>query len=262
MEEKDVKKQLSSAKKHRNTGEFAEALAILHQINNDFPHNVTYRYLLASTYYESMNVEAAQKYVEEAIKMDETFKENFELLGNVYEKQGHLDKAIESYKKAFSMDHKYLSVSEKLIQLYLKAGNYQGVLDHCNMIMSYIPIDTSSMKARILTSKYFACVLYKGWALVYLKYYEQAAEEITRRRQLHTETKSPSFPNQYKDDDETLFKLYIKLNDVQKIEEYKDKLVNEYNCTPENLEILKAEADQDIILFRQRPEVMAQLGLS
>ncbi|WP_262903082.1 hypothetical protein [Sphingobacterium sp. GVS05A] len=41
MEEKEVKKLLSEAKKKRNYGEFAEALAILHHVNNDFPQNVT-----------------------------------------------------------------------------------------------------------------------------------------------------------------------------------------------------------------------------
>lgn len=262
MEEKEVKKLLSEAKKKRNYGDFAEALAILHQVNNDFPENVTYRYLLASTYYESMNAEAAQRYVEEAIALDGSFKENYELLGDAYEKQGDIDKAIESYEKAYSMDNKYLSVSEKLIQLYLKTGNYEGVLTHCDMIMSYIPVDVSTAKARALTSIYFGCVLYKGWALVYLKRYEEAVHEIEREKQLHKETNAPSYRNQFKDNDEALYKLYIKLNILPKIEEYKGKLFNEYSCTPEHLKKLEAEADQDIILFRQRPEVMAQLGLS
>lgn len=262
MDEKEVKKQLSEAKKKRYNGEFAEALAILHQINNDFPQNVTYRYLLASTYYESMNTEAAQRYTEEAIKLDENFKENYELLGDVFEKEGNIDKAIACYEKAYAFDHQYLAVSEKLIQLYLKTGNYEGVLAHCEEIMSYIPVDAATAKARALTSIYFGCNLYKGWALVYLNRYEEAIKEISGRRELHIQTKLPTYPNQYKDDDEELYKLYIKLNNLPKVKEYKDKLVGEYNYTEEHLKKLEAEANQDIILFRQRPEVMAQLGLS
>jgi tetratricopeptide (TPR) repeat protein len=252
MDEKEVKKQLSEAKKKRNNGEFAEALAILHQINNDFPQNVTYRYLLASTYYESMNTEAAKRYIEEAIKLDENFKENYELLGDVSEKEGNIDKAIEYYEKAYVFDHQYLTVSEKLIQLYLKTENYEGVLAHCNTMMSYIPIETSNTKARILTSIYFTCVLYKGWALVYLNRYEEAIKEINRRKELHIQTKLPTFPKQYKDDDEALYKLYIKLNNLPKIEEYKDKLLSEYSYTEERLEKLKEEAAQGIFLVRQR----------
>lgn len=262
MNDKEIKKQLSTAKKHRNNGEFAEALAILHQVNNEFSQNVIYRYLLASTYYESMNTEAARQYAEEAIQLDGTYKENYELMGDIFEKEGNLEQAKEFYEKAYELDHQYLTVSEKLVQLYLKTKNYEGVLNVCNMMMSYIPIDTSSMKARMLTSTYFACVLYKSWALVYLKRYDEAVEEIKRRKQLHLETKAPTFPNQYKDDDEALYKLYLKLNNVPKIEEYKSKLINEYGYTTERLEKLKIEADQDIILVRQRPEVMAQLGLS
>jgi len=53
-----------------------------------------------------MNAEAAQRYVEEAIVLDEGSKENYELLGDAYEKQGDIDKAVESYKKVFSMDAK------------------------------------------------------------------------------------------------------------------------------------------------------------
>jgi len=253
MEEKELKKQLSEAKKKRNNGEFAEALAILHQVNNEFPQNVTYRYLLASTYYESMNAEAAKRYVEEAIELDGSFKENYELLGDIFEKEGNLKKAAEFYEKAFAFDHQYLSVSEKLIQLYITTENYAGVMAHCNTIMSYIPVDVSTAKARALTSIYLSCVLYKGWALVYLNNYEDAVKEISRRKELYIDTKAPIYPRMFKDDDEALYKLYIKLNDLPKVEEYKGKLISEYNYTGEQLEKLQAEAAQGIFLVRQRP---------
>jgi Tfp pilus assembly protein PilF len=152
-----------------------------------------------------MNAEAAQRYVEEAIVLDEGSKENYELLGDAYEKQGDIDKAVESYKKVFSMDNKYLSVCEKLIQLYLKNGNYEGVLAHCDTVMSYIPVDVLTAKARTLTSIYLSCVLYKGWALVYLNHYEDAVKEISRRKELYIDTKAPIYPRMFKGDDEAFY---------------------------------------------------------
>lgn len=265
MNEKEVKKQLSAAKKYRNNGDFAQALAILHQINNEYPENVTYRYQLAFTYYESyesMNTDAAKRYVEEAVALDANFKENYELLGDIYRKEEKLEKAKEYYEKAYELDSEYLTVGEKLIQLYLKMSNYEGVLEVCNRMMSYIPVDTSSAKAKALTSIYFGCVLYKGWALVYLNRYEEAIEEIKRIKELDIQTKLPSFFNQYKDDDEALFKMYYKLNNNPKISEYKEILRNEYKLNDENILALEEEARQDIILFRQRPDVMRHLGLS
>ncbi|RAV07557.1 hypothetical protein, partial [Paenibacillus contaminans] len=63
-----------------------------------------------------------------------------------------------------------------------------------------------------------------------------------------------------KDDDEALFKMYYKLNNNPKISEYKEILRNEYKLNDENILALEEEARQDIILFRQRPDVMRHLG--
>ncbi|MFV0531918.1 MAG: tetratricopeptide repeat protein [Flavobacteriales bacterium] len=262
MDDKEIKKQLVEAKKYRNNGYFAEALAILHQINNEFPKNITYHYLLAATYYESMNIEAGKRYAEEVMVLDPNFKENYELLGDIYEKEGKIEDAKDYYEKAYQLDSKYTTVEEKLIQIYLKTKNYEGVVHICDNMMSYIPIDTSSTKSRRLTSIYFGCVLYKGWALVYLKRYEEAIQEILRRKELNYQTKMPSFPHQYKDDDEALFKMYYQLKNVQKTEEYRKALKMEYNLMDDEILKLEEEAQKDIILFRQRPEVMGYLGLS
>lgn len=262
MEEKEVKKLLSEAKKKRNYGEFAEALAILHHVNNEFSQNATYRYLLASTYYESMNIEAAKQYTEEAIQLDRAYKENHELMGDIFEKEVNLEKAKEFYEKAYELDHQYLTVIEKLIQLYLKIKNFEGVVKMCDNMMSLIPVDTSTAKSRALTSIYLGCILYKGWALVYLKQYENAISQIEEIKVMDKKTGLPNYPGMYKNEDESLFKLYYKLKNSEKAEEFRTLLANEYKYSKEDVRKLEAEADQDIILFRQRPEVMLQLGLS
>lgn len=262
MNEKEAKKLLSDAKKYRNNGEFAESLALLHQVNNEFPDNVTYRYLLAATYYESMSTDPAKRYIEEAIALDADFKENYELLGDIYQKEGDLEKAQTNYEKAYDLDSQYQTVGEKLIQLYLKTKNYEGVIKVCDNMMSYIPVDTSTAKSRSLTSVHLACILYKSWALVYLKDYSNAAKEIENIKKMDKETGLPTYPNMYKNEDEALFKLYYKLKNTEKTEEYRNLLTDDYKYGAEAIHKLEAEADKDIILFRQRPEVMVHLGLS
>ncbi|WP_312508924.1 tetratricopeptide repeat protein [Chryseobacterium culicis] len=262
MNEKEVKKHLSDAKKHRNNGEFAESLALLHQVNNEFPENVTYRYLLASTYFESMSTEPAKKYVQEAIELDANFKENYELLGDVFQKEGNLELARINYEKAYELDSAYISVNEKLIQVYLKIKNYEGVIKVCDNLMSVIPVDTSSAKFRALTSIYLGCLLYKSWALVYLKDYEAAIKQIEEIKAMDKETGVPTYPGMYKNEDESLFKMFYKLKNSEKTEQYRNFLTAEYKYSEDAIQKLEAEADQEIILFRQRPEVMVHLGLS
>lgn len=262
MNEKEVKKLLSEAKKHRNNGEFAESLALLHQVNNEFPENVTYRYLLASTYYESMSTEPAKRYVEEAIGLDSDFKENYELLGDIFQKEGDLQSAQINYEKAYNLDSQYITVGEKLIQLYLRTKNYEDVLKVCDNMTSYIPVDTSTAKSRALTSIYLGCLLYKSWALVYLKQYESAIQQIEEIKSKDKETGVPTYPGMYKNEDETLFKLYYKLNNPDKAAEYRNLLKTEYKYDENAIGRLETEAEQDIMLFRQRPDVMVHLGLN
>ncbi|WP_326983211.1 hypothetical protein VUJ46_01300 [Chryseobacterium sp. MYb264] len=262
MNEKEVKKYLSDARKHRSNGEFAESLALLHQVNNEFPENVTYRYLLASTYFESMSTEPAKKYVQEAIALDAGFKENYELLGDIYQKEGDVELARTNYEKAYDLDSHYISVNEKLIQIYLKIKNYEGVIKVCDHLMSIIPVDTSSAKARALTSIYLGCLLYRSWALVYLKDYESAVKQIEDIKTMDKETGVPSYPGMYKNEDESLFKLYYRLKNTEKAEHYRNLLREEYGYGEEAIRKLETEADQDIMLFRQRPEIMVHLGLS
>jgi len=261
MDNKEVKKQLTEAKKFRSNGYFAEDLAILHQVNNEFPDNASYRYLLAATYYESMNTDAARRYAEETLSIDSNYKEAYELLGDISDKEGNLEKAQENYEKAYALDSQYTFVEEKLVQLYLKIKNYEGVVKVCDNMMSHIPVDVSTAKSRAQTSVYLGCLLYKSWALVYLKKYDEAIQEIENIKHMDDVVKLPNYPNKYKDDDEALFKMYYKLNIVNKTDEYRNLLKQGYKLTDEAIKKLEEEAQQDIILFRQRPETMKYLGL-
>ncbi|MFP3802857.1 tetratricopeptide repeat protein, partial [Paraburkholderia sp. SIMBA_027] len=72
-----------------------------------------------------MNTDAGKKYAEETLKIDSQYKQSYELLGDVYTKENNLGKAQENYEKASDLDIHYMTVDEKLIQLYLKTKNYE-----------------------------------------------------------------------------------------------------------------------------------------
>ena len=128
--------------------------------------------------------------------------------------------------------------------------------------MSVIPVDTSTAKSRALTSIYLGCLLYKSWALVYLKDYEAAIKQIEEIKTKDKETGVPTYPGMYKNEDESLFKMFYKMKNSEKTEQYRSLLTAEYKYGEDAIRKLETEADQEIILFRQRPEVMVYLGLS
>lgn len=252
MDNKEVKKLVSEARKHREYGQFAEALAILHQINNEFTDNVQYRYLLAATYYESMNVESALKYAEEAISLDPAYKEAYELIGDIYIKQDERERAIEYYEKGYHLDNHYTYIEEKLIQAYLKSGNYEKAIIICDNLISHVPVDISTAKSRMLTSTFMATVMYKGIAFIYLKRYKEAIQQMFNRKELNIKTNSPTYINQYRDDDESIFKMYSNLGDKIAAGQYRALLKEDYQLTDEEIRVLEEEAQNDIILKRQR----------
>lgn len=252
MDDKELKKKLSEARKNREYGQFPEALAILHQISNEFPNNAQYRYLLAATYYESWNTDAALKYAEEALSIDPAHKESYELLGDIYGKQNDTEKAIANYEKAYQLDPQYLFVEEKLIKIYFKVENYKGVIHICDNLMSHVPIDKSTAKSRALTSIYLGTLLHKSYGFVYLKKYEEAIAGLLNRRKMNIELGLPTYAGQYKDDDESIFKMYYKLGNAEEINKYRELLKREYKISDEEIKVLEEDAKDDIIINRQK----------
>jgi tetratricopeptide (TPR) repeat protein len=255
MDSKELKKILSEARKKREYGQFPEALAALHQVNNEFPDNAQYRYLLAATYYESGNTDAALKYAEEALSIDPEHKETYELLGDIYAKQDDTEKAIANYEKAYQLDSQYLFVEEKLIKIYFKVQNYEGVIHVCDNLMSHVPVDKSTAKSRALTSVYLGTLLHKSYGFIYLKRYEEAIAGLLNRRKMNIELGLPVYAGQYKNDDESIFKMYFKLGNTEETDKYRELLKREYKISDEELKILEEDAKGDIIINRQKHNI-------
>ncbi|OXG07129.1 hypothetical protein BC749_102908 [Flavobacterium araucananum] len=256
MQNKEVKKILRDAKYSGDNGDFANALALLHALNNTFPAQATYRYLLAVTYYESRNLEAALLYAREALAIDEKHKETYELLGDIYTKLEDKDLAEENYLYAYQIDPEYTFVEEKLVNLYLKKENYDTVVKICDNMMRYIPIDISTVKSREFTMTYYGALIKKGMALIYLKKYPEAIDAMIYWLDLKIIIKSPSSDEAYsfinKDTYISVFKMYYKLKNKEKTSEYKKILTEHYNVTQEEITALEKEAENDIMMPQQK----------
>ncbi|OXG07130.1 hypothetical protein BC749_102907 [Flavobacterium araucananum] len=256
MENKEVKKILRDAKYSRDNGDFANALALLHALNNAFPAQATYRYLLAVTYYEGRNLEAALLYAREALAIDEKHKETYELLGDIYTKLEDKNLAEENYLYAYQIDPEYTFVEEKLVNLYLKKENYDAVVKICDNMMRYIPIDISTVKSRGLTMIYYGALIKKGMALIYLKKYPEAIDALIYLIEFDKITKSPWSEDLYSflDRDEyiSLFKMCFKLKNEEKTTEYKTIITEHYNVTQEEITALEKEAENDIMMPQQK----------
>jgi tetratricopeptide (TPR) repeat protein len=252
MDNKEVKKILRDAKYSRDNGDFANALALLHALNNTFPAQATYRYLLAVTYYESRNLEAALLYAREALAIDQKHKETYELLGDIYTKLEDKDLAEENYLYAYQIDPEYTFVEEKLIDLYLDKKNYEAVVQICDNMMQHIPIDISTVKSRGLTMIYYGAVISKVMALIYLKNYIDAIDALLYWLDFQKKVKLPSSEEPYsfldKDIYISLFKMNYKLVNNEKTSEYKAILTEHYNVTQEEITALEKEAENDIIM--------------
>jgi tetratricopeptide (TPR) repeat protein len=256
MENKEVKKILRDAKYSRDNGDFANALALLHALNNAFPAQATYRYLLAVTYYESRNLEAALRYAREALAIDEKHKETYELLGDIYTKLEDKDLAEENYLYAYQIDPEYTFVEEKLVNLYLKKENYDAVVKICDNMMRYIPIDISTVKSRGLTMIYHGALIKKRKALIYLKKYPEAIDALLYWLDFKKLVKLPGSEEPYylfdKEIYVSLFKMYYKLKNEGKTSEYKAILIEHYKVSDQEITALEKEAENDIMIIHQR----------
>jgi tetratricopeptide (TPR) repeat protein len=256
MDNKELKKLLGEAKHNREYGEFAKALAILHQIKNEFPTNATYCYLLAVTYFESWNTDTALTYAIETLVLDVNHKESYELIGDIYSKLNNTELALENYLRSYKINPKYTFFEEKLIELYLKEKDYEAVVKICNNMMNHIPIDISSVKARGLTMIYYGAIIKKRIALIYLKKYREAIGCLIYQINFEKDVKLPSSLEPYsfllKEKFIEIYKMYFKLNDKDNIKEYSTILLEKYKITDGALKEIEVEAINDIILPQQR----------
>jgi arylsulfatase A-like enzyme len=84
-------------------GDITGAISFYNKLLERDPRNKTFKYILARFYYQAERFDKSRKELLELTKSDPGFNRAWELLGMIYDKEGDLDKAIESYEKALAI---------------------------------------------------------------------------------------------------------------------------------------------------------------
>jgi len=226
-----IEKLLSDARTFREQGRFAESLANLHQVVNAVPTDLRYKYLLASTYFEAENIEAAKKYAKEVIDEDKKSKEALELSGLICVKEGKYKEAEDYYKQALRIDPDFHNARMKLILLdYEFLKSYEEMEKHCKYMLDHRDIDRETLppksKYKILINWYNTVITGLIHALANQAKYEEAIHFTNEYIQfLNSSLKRPrktQFLNQYAN----IYKFIYLMNDKERLKAYKKELTD------------------------------------
>jgi tetratricopeptide (TPR) repeat protein len=248
MNKKELNSLLLKAKKCRDYGEMAEAIAILHQIVNQYPEDVYY-YLLASTYFESRESESALEYADRTLEINDKNKEAYELKGIIFEKAEEWEKAEEMYLKALEIDYDFYEARDHLVQLYFwKQKRYEDTIKQCKFVFSYKKFDFSTRKKlcdSLTWEVSFSFPLYAS--LIHSHQYEEAIKVLLKLKKIEDEAGVSGDYNQHTTD-EILYKLYFITNNPEGIKEYRNIWLSYYKIKGDEFEKWEKEAMNGIIV--------------
>ena len=249
MNKKELKKKLSEAKQYRYYAQYAEALAILHQIVAEYPEAVYY-YLLASTYYESGESEPALQYADAAIEVNPQYKEAYELKGLAYEKAEDYTQAEQMYLKALEIDPDFYNVRDQLVQMYyFKEQNYEDTIKQCNIVFSRYDSDFYKVSGRCPFFKWFLSFnlhLYNSY--IQLQRYFEAIDVILNKKKVIDYLYNGDEDYILADTDMILYKLYYLQKEEVGMAKIKDRYKNYYKVNDRYIQAMEKDADQGYIL--------------
>jgi tetratricopeptide (TPR) repeat protein len=249
MTKTELKKQLSTARFHREYGQYPEALAILHQVVNEYPED-KYYYLLASTYFESGEQELALEYADKTLEINISNKETYELKGLIYEKQEELKQAENMYLKALDIDPDFFNARDKLIYLYyLKEKNYEKTIHQCDLVFSKYRFEIYKDNNPSILFQYFLTfgdVFYKSY--IHLNRYEDAIKILLEKKRVINYIVKGNENYILSSDDAILYKLYCILKDEKGIAEMKVRWKNYYQVSDSYISGMEKDAVQGYIL--------------
>ncbi|WP_367866936.1 tetratricopeptide repeat protein [Pedobacter sp. WC2423] len=239
MKKEEIEVLLLEARAYRDMRNYAGALEDLHQIVNAVTDNVVYTYLLASTYLEAENTEAARLYADKAITIQANYKEAIELLGLINEAEEKFEAAEGCYLKCLEIDPNFDNARFLLVQLYSnyffpkRLGEYQDgyieffnvpekVAKHATYLLEKNIVDLDKLTKKktrelskfcLLTFRLLSVALYK------LRKYEDCIQCLKKQIEfssLHTKL----FPGFFINEETNIFKLYHLLGNEEKKKEY------------------------------------------
>ena len=254
MNKRELKKKLSEAKQYRYYAQYAETLAILHQIVAEYPEAVYY-YLLAATYLEAGEKDLAMQYLDEALNIDTNHKEAYELKAKVYESEKKYNEAEQMYLKALEIDPDFFNARKGLVDLYFKKEkNYEETIQQCEFVFNRYELETFNEYE--LKIKYDWFISFKNplySAYVYKGRYNDAIRVLNRDKEVIKEyigkgKDSYTLASQ----DRILYKLYYLLKSESKLNEFRERWKNYYRMSDSYILGLEKDAEQGYILNTNR----------
>ena len=272
MEQEKIDLLLAEAKVYRDNWQFDQAIANLHQIVNNNPQEEKYKYLLASTYLEARNTEAALRYADELLELNTSNKEAYELKGLAYEAEKKYEEAEKNYIKAIQIDPLFINARYNLIQLYSNVffpnryTSYEPgykeiykdpdfVIKHSNILLEQIQkkIDGNKKLSKLekrdleirhgFTSRLLSIALYK-------KEEYRECINILENSIKHRSSNTKTFPGFFINDEINIYKLYYLLNDQIGMNEYGNRMREGYDNEKdykETIERITEEVQQELV---------------
>ena len=231
--DKNIKKLLVEAKVYREKGLFDKVLGNLHQIVDEYPNNLQYKYLLASSYFEAGSEDSGKYYAKEIIEAEPNSKEAFELLGLICVKNAEYEEAKSYFKKALNIDPDFHNARMSLIRLYDKhLQNDQEMEKNCEYMITHRDSDkdTYSMKKKL-------SIILDWYAFVYSRLkealarqgkYERAIEVCEEYIRFDTSSSKQPNPSELINEYGSIYKFYYLMKDKEKLEKFKERYKSIY----------------------------------
>lgn len=108
---------------------FDDALEMLQTAMDDEPDNVDYNYELARIFMELGNYSSAVSNLELVLEKTQSSLLYF-MLGEAYQADGELDKAISAYLKANAVNEKFPFAYKKLGMLFMARGDNESAVEY------------------------------------------------------------------------------------------------------------------------------------
>jgi len=249
MKERETKLLLIEAKHYRDTDDFPNALAHLHRIINEHPKNDQYSYLLASTYFEAKELEAAKKYAERTLEINASSKEAWELKGMINQEEKQYTEAEKCYLQALEIDSNFYKARVKLLELYFSYLNdYPKTEEHCEYLLEHQDPDrmekTKKEKTKITEQWFFQTIRTSKLALIKQKKYKQAIERVKEEIKFFKSFVKINHPSYFVADEFDIYKLYYLDKDEENLIKYKEYLNEKYDMDEERYKFLESGADR------------------
>ncbi|MEN9917675.1 MAG: hypothetical protein RL662_111 [Bacteroidota bacterium] len=242
---------LLEARIYREQGQFADSLGKLHQVVEAFPDNTDYLYLLAATYLEAKNTDAAKDYAEQLLKLNPQYKQSLELLGIIAENNRDYENAEGYYQQALIIDPNFHNARFRLIKLYDEhIHNDVAIEENCRYMLMHRDSDKDSLsmrkKKQILLAWYAFVQDRLIIALAKQGKYKKAIEErlkyINYAMNSDKKMQYMYFINEYND----IYKYYYLSEDFKGLEEFKEQYKQCISSENYKEDFQKLEKDADL----------------